>query len=163
MAPSSTPREYVGAASNSHAVRADPGPSRNTATALILQGFFATTPQHDPPQQPQQPTITQHSRGTAGRRRRGFAGADHPGLARTSPLRAGRPLSRGLFTRFEGVSADFRRLWVSRELAAPSSQELRSGRRISWQQGLASRRVPRRDLRAPPAGWGESAPGPRSS
>src|SRR6516164_8023355 len=45
MAPSSTPREYVGAASNSHAMRADGSLTgllsetveRNTATDLILQ------------------------------------------------------------------------------------------------------------------------------
>jgi hypothetical protein len=52
MAPSSTPREYVGAISNGHAVRADgslAGPldvtvERNTATAVLLLGFGRAQP-----------------------------------------------------------------------------------------------------------------------
>jgi hypothetical protein len=55
MAPSSTPREHVGAASNSHAVRADAAspdfflrPSnRNTATSCFGSEYRAAHPQHD--------------------------------------------------------------------------------------------------------------------
>src|SRR6516162_10382944 len=55
-------------------VERHPRPSHNTATVLILLGFWARCPATDPPQHLHPPAITQRSRGTGARNRVATAG-----------------------------------------------------------------------------------------